>query len=1044
MITVSRCGFSETLESFAALENRRLSPSSLQGFTAYGGCWFAQAGILRAPAGSGPKLVWDAFSNPDGKPLEVEADFYADKSQGGNIGVIGYVTRPGEGADNFCGYEFALFLQQQYAMIGRHENNFRSLATQKVTNVQDKTWVKLSFRIEPVEKGLKLRLSLDGQLILEAFDDQPLKSGKVGFRPWQRTVEYRNLKINGQAIPLIAATEEQEILPWPESLDTRDLPPILTVCRSILSRPNSVGLDFWQSQPEGLGCSLKILYPAEPKREVQTIFDDPKGCIYDANLSNDARSVFFSYRPESESYWSLYKIGLDGTGLKRLTQGPYFDVSPCQTPDGDIIFVSSRRFGHTVCQPGPSSNLFRMNPDGSDIECVSMNTLSDFNPQMLPDGRVLFTRWEYIDRDLTYRQSLWTQNPDGTGYQLYFGNTVRNCGSFLQSRPIPGRSDEVVSTFTPHHGYPHGAIGLVRRNRGPETDLNVSYEYITKEFGENIGDRSRKMAYRDPYPLSENRFLCSFGSERNGEEKYRIYLLNRQGQKRLLYEDSRTGMSCLCPLAVVPQQFYQSASQLLETSSAAGTNESRPVGTALLTDVYRGLEPYVKRGQVKSIRIMEQVRKSVDLNRRAYDQSPVMSYGTYYAKRCWGEVPVESDGSAYFEVPALREIYLQILDDQGRELQRMTSALQLMPNQRQSCVGCHESRTSTPTNRPDQRQPMAASRQPSVPRMPNWWSKVPQINSLPDKNILFYPTLVQPVLDEYCVSCHSGTNPAGGCDLTGGKTRFFSMSYDNLLGRTKSYREHNMQTGRILPEEAAKGKPMVQYYWLLYTPTGVNQPLEAGAHASRLTDYIESPDHAGRPIPLEARQRIYLWLDSNACYYNTYAVCRPYSGGKRDLFSEGDGERLAGWFQKDFMSVYNRRCNGCHGEFAANLTIQANSTPTTNWEGRFAWINLSQPELSPALTVHLAQPFGRGIPVNSEKSKSGKDLVGTETVGIAVAGTKTVKCSADVQDKSEFLFASPADADYQIILEAIQKGKRAMLAQPRADMPGFANQQEEP
>ena len=90
----------------------------------------------------------------------------------------------------------------------------------------------------------------------------------------------------------------------------------------------------------------------------------------------------------------------------------------------------------------------------------------------------------------------------------------------------------------------------------------------------------------------------------------------------------------------------------------------------------------IRRGQVKYLRVMEQVRKTEDLRGRAYDQSPVMSYGTYYAKRCWGTVPVEEDGSAHFLAPALREIYFQALDAEGRELQRMTSAVQLMPGER--------------------------------------------------------------------------------------------------------------------------------------------------------------------------------------------------------------------------------------------------------------------------------------------------------------------------------------------------------------------------
>ena len=175
------------------------------------------------------------------------------------------------------------------------------------------------------------------------------------------------------------------------------------------------------------------------------------------NLSFDAQSLLFSYRGKGERFWHIYRIGVDGSGLRQLTEGPFFDISPVELPDGDILFVSTRRGGYTLCQPGPASNLHRISADGSNIRCVSMNTLADFSPQVLPDGRVLFTRWEYIDRDLTYRQSLWTQYPDGTNYQLFFGNTIRDVGTFWQARPLPRRNNVVVATFAPHHGWPHGA-----------------------------------------------------------------------------------------------------------------------------------------------------------------------------------------------------------------------------------------------------------------------------------------------------------------------------------------------------------------------------------------------------------------------------------------------------------------------------------------------------------------------------------------------------------------------------------------------------------
>jgi mono/diheme cytochrome c family protein len=629
--------------------------------------------------------------------------------------------------------------------------------------------------------------------------------------------------------------------------------------------------------------------------------------------------------------------------------------------------------------------------DGSNLRCMSMNTLSDFTPQMLPDGRVLFTRWEYVDRDLTFRQSLWTQYPDGSVYSLYFGNTIRDVGTFWQARPLPGRSDRLVATFAPHHGFPHGAIGLVERNHGPEAPRDKGFRYITNEFP-TISDRRMEWAYRDPFPLSDRRFLCSYGG--GGLDRYRIYLLDVDDQKRLLYEDPQ--MSCYYPLPLRPTPMPPLLPERVEApQNPPDKTADNPVGTLLLADVYRGLAPTIQHGQVKRLRVMEQVRKTEDLARRAFDQSPVMSYATYYAKRDWGTVPVEEDGSAYFEVPALREIYFQALDEEGRELQRMTSAVQLMPGEKVVCIGCHESRQTAPPA--TSQMPLAARHRPLELQRTGWGQD----------GLVDFVSVVQPVLDKYCVECHHGADPAGGYDLSGDKTRFFNMAYDNLLGRSRSYSQHNMDTGEMLPEEQARGKPLVHFYWLLRTPSAVNQPLWTGSHASRLLDYVDS-DHCGRKIPQEDRQRIYLWIDANVPYYATYAHTRPLSPGKRDLATDVATGQPSAWFAEGFLGVYNRRCANCHGSYPDPNDHSA------IWDGRLAWINFTHPALSPALTAHLAKS----------------------------AGGRGLDTPRDGQAPPQFADAS--DPDYQTMLRAIEEGKRLAEATPEADMAGFQGARPEP
>ena len=191
-----------------------------------------------------------------------------------------------------------------------------------------------------------------------------------------------------------------------------------------------------------------------------------------------------------------------------------------------------------------------------------------------------------------------------------------------------------------------------------------------------------------------------------------------------------------------------------------------------------------------------------------------------------------------------------------------------------------------------------------------------------------------------------------------------------------------MDTGEMLPEEQAKGKPLVHFFWLLRTPTGVNQPLWTGCFASRLPQYFES-DHCEQRIPLEDRQRVYLWIDANVPYYGTYAHSRPKSPGRRDLCADANTGQLLPWFTQDFQGVYNRRCVGCHGKYEG----------TTDWEGRFAWINFTNPHLSPALTAHLAKyAGGRGI-------------------------------EQTVNGQSPPRFTSTADPDYQTLLRRLRGGQ---------------------
>ncbi len=1059
-------------------------------FDAFGGAWRVETAddgstSVSAPGDSGSRLT---FADPDWATAtrgEISVDVLFPAEKAGFSGLCFKISDSDVGADALNGYEIGFDPSADLINVGAHRQNYVQL--QRFSRPLP-AGTPFNLRVSFDETGFAFFIDGEkvGEIREELAENDPLRAGTFAPRLWKNDVVYRNLRVRLDAncektfpnaptveIPFVAPETDADDSGYPETLLTDDLPPFIYVARGPFNQPNSVGNDLWQATPRRLGCAIRRVDPANPKEPIQTIFEDPNGSIYDMNLSFDATTIFFSYRAENEKFWNIWKINVDGTGLTRLTSGPFFDVSPAELPDGDVIFVSTRRFGRTVCQPGPASNLFRMRADGSEIRCVSMNTLSDFNPQPLPDGRVLFTRWEYIDRDLTYRQSLWTQNPEGSLYQLYYGNTIRDFGSILQARPIPGApSSRVLATFTPHHGYPHGAIGIVDRSFGIEAPQGEGFVYWTREFPV-IKDNSREFAYRDPFPLDEERALCAFGSggttvlgpdSTGSDVRYRIWLLDADGEKRLLWEEPELG--CFCPIALVetprppvlPTRIADpnlkkklrpriTAAELssapmrtdgvepqAETTPETAANDwgipertnlldGDPVGQVVVADVYQGLEPLVERGAVKKLRIMEQIRKTEELRDRAFDQSPSMGAATYYAKRCWGEVPVESDGSANFYVPALREIYFQALDENGREIQRMTSAVQFMPGESIGCVGCHEDRDSIPATAQDaSRRPSAATRKPDVPVLPEYlyaaqkYRVESKINDKLDAGVVDYPSLVQPVLDRYCVDCHSGPNPAGGCGLTGDATRFFSESYDSLVLRSRSYRQADMFSGELPPDQLALGKPLVQFYWLLYTTSGVNVPYTTGTLASRLPEYFK-PEHCQKEVAEQDEARINFWLDSNAIYQGTYAHTRPASAGRRDRWAPLDGSGRADWFEKVVQPLYDAHCSSCHQNLLGGNRDLPGVVDQINidWIGRFGWINLTNPENSALLTAHLPKEAG-GRGLSTEKDAKAP----------------------------KYVFESKDDPAWKALLQAIELGKTDAETRPEADRPGFQNARPEP
>ena len=601
----------------------------------------------------------------------------------------------------------------------------------------------------------------------------------------------------------------------------------------------------------GLLCRLDV-----KTGKATRLIDDPKGGVRDPHVHYDARKILFSYRKGGTPFYHLYEINIDGTNLKQITNSKHDDIEAIYLPDGDIVFCSSRSNRFVQCWFTRVANIYRCKPDGSDPRPLSCNLEQDNTPWLLPDGRILHQRWEYIDRSRVRFHHLWTMNPDGTNQMVYFGN-MHPGTVMIDAKPIPGTL-KVISSFSPGHGRKEhaGIMTIVDPRNGPDD----------RKMAKSI---NRDGSLRDPYPISTDCFLVARDTD--------LRVIDAHGASDMLYklpgELSKKGMKVHEPR---PLQ-----SRKRERVIPSRVNLAMSTGTVTLQDVYIGRNMKgVKRGDIKKLLILEALPKPVNFSGT---MEPITIGGSFTLERVLGTVPIEEDGSASFELPALRSIFFVALDENGMSVKRMQSFMAVQPGERLSCVGCHEERGSTA---PPGRRSKAMFRPPS------------KIKPCIGPGIYDFPRDIQPILDRHCLPCHGPTKTdkggpyAGKVLLDGGRGPMYSHSY------------WAMHAKRLVSDgDDANGN---------------RAPRTIGSSASRIMKLIDG-SHYKTTLSTREKAMIRLWIESAVPYPGTYAAL-------------GSGMiRVSGGIPKEVSA----RCEKCHKgakfnpDYAFNLSDPGKSLVLT-------------------------------------------------------------------------------------------------------------------
>jgi hypothetical protein len=512
---------------------------------------------------------------------------------------------------------------------------------------------------------------------------------------------------------------------------------------------------------------------------------------------------------------------------------------------------------------------------------------------VLDDGRVMYHRWEYIDRGARVAKTVWSMNPDGTRPQELYGLADDDTTIYMYPQALPGSNHRFVCAGTCH--YPQGGclgaillvdFGMGVRGRGPDPHeagyiqgddrypvvnitpqvfiprrVEAGWYFLTPE-GKYVHDREGRSGhlYTHPYPVSDRKFLVSYKVNpadhyKNVANAYALYLIDIEGHQRPIHADAQ--LSCWHPLPLVARLVPPQLQSVRDSRYAASDQ-----ALCVVANVYQGMEG-VKPGEVKWLRVNEALPRYWSTGRR---WGPSLSSSSWKAalwpRVQWGVVPVEKDGSAHFVVPARRNVFFQALDANFREIQRERTYVNYAPGETRSCTGCHgQSNRIVAVDNAE--MSLALRRPPSIPQPQPCDLKAHGGDGLAGQ-VIHYPRDIQPILNARCVQCHGPKDPAGGLRLTGEVTLFYNTSYEELAKRELA--------GPIIAEFISFLHGDQGNYNGAYLP-----PRHLGCPTSRLIAVLTDPadpknaqdDHSKMLTEMEM-MILSRWVDSNYQFYGSY------------------------------------------------------------------------------------------------------------------------------------------------------------------------------
>jgi hypothetical protein len=529
------------------------------------------------------------------------------------------------------------------------------------------------------------------------------------------------------------------------------------------------------------------------------------------------------------------------------------------------------------------SNLYTCAPDGRFLRRLSFDQVHTNFPQMLPDGRVIYTRWDYNDRGQIFPQPLFQMAPDGSKQIELYGNNSWFPTSILHARPIPG-TGKVVAVISGHHTRQYGKLGIIDPAKGRQEEQGVQLiAPIRPAQADRIDAWGQEGGlFQYPYPISSTEFIigyCPLGDNQDGpwpnkavalsNNLFGIYWFDIHGRRELLAFDNGISSNQPIPLRARPMSHVWPST----------VNYTRKTGIYYVHSVYLGPGlAGIPKGTAKTLRVVALEYRAAGIGENGSEgpaggalscTPPSIRNGSWDVKRVLGTTPIHQDGSCLFTAPARTPLYFQVLDANHCAIQTMRSWSTLQPSELFSCTGCHENKNeAAPYDTPV----MTAMKAVPATLEPFYG---------PVRGFSF-PKEIQPILNKHCIICHDQRDLLIGRPgrMVDGQKKAFSLLAKETVDTTAKRRWSDSYLA--LTHNGDFDHELVNWPGAQSVPS-LLPPYFAGAARSQLIRMLKA-GHNRVILNQEEMDKIACWIDLFVPYCGDYTEANVWSDQERQTY----------------------------------------------------------------------------------------------------------------------------------------------------------------